>query len=95
LPQRYREASPITHVAATAPPTLLIYGQRDHIVEAHFGRDLHQRLQAAGATSVPLELPWSEHAFDAVPGGLAGQLSLAAIERFLAQVQSEVQTQGL
>lgn len=89
LPQRYREASPITHVAATSPPTLLIYGQRDHIVEAHFGRDLHQRLQAAGATSVLLELPWSEHAFDAVPGGLAGQLSLAAIERFLAQVQTQ------
>jgi acetyl esterase/lipase len=85
MPQRYREASPITHVAATAPPTLLIYGQRDHIVEARFGRDLHQRLRAAGATSVLLELPWSEHAFDAVPGGLAGQLSLASIERFLAQ----------
>ena len=85
MPQRYREASPITHVAATSPPTLLIYGERDHIGEAHFGRDLHKRLQAAGATSVLLELPWSEHAFDAVPGGLAGQLSLAAIGRFLAQ----------
>ena len=85
VPQRYREASPITHVTANSPPTLLMYGQRDHIVEARFGRELHQRLQAAGATSVLLELPWSEHAFDAVPGGLAGQLSLASIERFLAQ----------
>ena len=86
FPQRYREASPISHVAATSPPSLLIYGSRDHIVEAHFGRQLHQRPQAAGASSVLLEIPWAEHAFDALQGGLSGQLSLAYTERFLARV---------
>ena len=67
------------------PRTLLVYGTRDHIVEARFGRDLHTRLQAAGASSVLLEIPWAEHAFDALPGGLSGQLSLFYTERFLAQ----------
>jgi acetyl esterase/lipase len=85
VPGRYREASPISHVTAASPRTLLVYGTRDHIVEAHFGRDLHHRLQAAGASSVLLEIPWAEHAFDVLPSGLAGQLSLAYTEGFLAQ----------
>jgi acetyl esterase/lipase len=54
-------------------------------VEARFGRDLHERLRAAGATSVLLEIPWAEHAFDAVPHGLSGQLALYYTERFLAR----------
>ena len=68
------------------PPTLLLYGSRDHIVEARFGRVLNDRLRAAGATSFLLELPWSEHAFDAVPNGLGGQVSLYYVERFLAEI---------
>ncbi len=84
VPSRYREASPVTYVSGRLPPTLLIYGSRDHIVEARFGRELHERLRGAGATSVLLEIPWAEHAFDAVPRGLSGQLSLYYTERFLA-----------
>jgi len=84
VPGRYRDASPISHVTAGSPPTLLVYGTRDHIVEARFGRDLHDRLRAAGASSVLLEIPWAEHAFDALPNGLAARLSVARTERFLA-----------
>ncbi len=80
----YRDASPIAYVSADVPPTLLLYGARDHIVEARFGRDLHRRLQAAGAQSLLLEIPWAEHAFDALPWGLSGQLSQYYVERFLA-----------
>ena len=80
---RYQDASPVTYVSSHVPPTLLLYGARDHIVEARFGRELHDRLRAAGATSVLLELPWSEHAFDILPNGLGGQVSLYYVERFL------------
>ncbi len=83
-PAAYRAASPITYVSHKVPPTLLIYGARDHVVEAKYGRFLHDRLRAAGATSVMLEIPWSEHAFDVLPGGLGGQISLYYTERFLA-----------
>jgi acetyl esterase/lipase len=86
IPEPYRAASPLTYVSAKAPPTLLLYGSRDHIVEARFGRLLHDRLRAAGATSYLLELPWSEHAFDLVPNGLGGQVSLYYVERFLDRV---------
>ena len=82
--ERYREASPITYVTRTAPPTLLIYGTRDHIVQARYGHMLDRRLREVGATSILLEIPWAEHAFDLLPGGLSGQLSLYYTQRFLA-----------
>ena len=84
VPDRYREASPITYVSRRLPPSLLIYGGRDHIVLPRFGAMLDEKLRAAGATSVFLEIPWAEHAFDAVPNGPSGQLSSYYTERFLA-----------
>ena len=84
VPDRYREASPIRYVNRKLPPTLLIYGARDHVVEARFGEMLHERLQSTGTPSVLLEIPWAEHAFDAIPSGLSGQLALYYTEQFLA-----------
>lgn len=83
-PARYAEASPITWVSGRVPPTLQIQGLRDHVVRPRFARELHQRLETAGADSVLLEIPWSDHAFDQLPQGLGGQLSLYYVERFLA-----------
>jgi acetyl esterase/lipase len=82
--EHYRHASPITWVSATSAPTLSIYGRRDHIVEARFGRMLDSALRTAGATSVLIELPWSEHSFDAVPYGMGRQIALNYTERFIA-----------
>ena len=78
-------ASPIEFVSARVPPTLLIYGSRDHIVQAKYGRDLHARLTAVGARSKLVEIPWADHAFDFIPGGLGGQLALWHTEQFLEQ----------
>jgi acetyl esterase/lipase len=83
-PLQYRDASPVTYVTLRAPPTLLVYGARDHIVAPRFGRELDERLRPAGGVSVLLEVPWAEHAFDAVPNGLSGQIALYYTERFLA-----------
>lgn len=84
VPELYREASPITYTARPLPPTLLVYAARDHVVEARFGALLDERLRATGTTSVLLEIPWSEHGFDAVTGGPGAQLALYYTERFLA-----------
>ena len=86
MPERYRNASPISYVSARAPRTLLIYGSRDHIVQPRYGRQLHDALVAAGARSELIEIPWGDHAFDALPGGLSGQVALFHTERFLADV---------
>ena len=83
-PEHYRHASPITWVSKASAPTLSIYGRRDHIVEARFGRMLDAALKTAGATSVLLELPWSEHSFDAVPNGMGRRIALRYTERFIA-----------
>ena len=83
VPQRYREASAVTYATRKLPPTLLIYGRRDHIVEARFGEQLDRALTHAGSRSVLLEIPWSEHAFDIVPNGLGGQIALSYTEQFI------------
>ena len=81
---RYRAASPISLATRRLPPTLLIYGGRDHIVEPRFGTLLAGRLRANGTTVVHIEIPWAEHAFDAVPYGPSSQLARYVSERFLA-----------
>lgn len=84
--ERYQAASPINLVDRRLPPTLLIYGGRDHIVEPRFGRMLADSLRRRGGTVVHVEIPWADHAFDAVPNGPSGQLARSLAERFLAVV---------
>jgi acetyl esterase/lipase len=84
LPDLYRLASPITYVTKPLPPTLLFYGKRDHIVEAKYGKQLHDRLQTTDTQSIYIEIPWADHVFDAVFNGISNQLALYYTERFLA-----------
>nr|WP_225887104.1 alpha/beta hydrolase [Nodosilinea nodulosa] len=84
VPNLYHQASPIHYVRPGLPPTLLVYGGRDHIVQAKYGRQLYNQLQATGNRAVWLEVPWSEHAFDILFSGVGNQLALYYTERFLA-----------
>jgi len=82
-PTRYHEASPSSYVRPGLPPTLLLYGARDHLVKPEFNRAAASALWAANDRVVAIELPWSEHGFDLVPGGLGERIAYAAIVRFL------------
>jgi acetyl esterase/lipase len=84
LPELYKQASPWNYVNHTVPPSLLIYGQRDHVVQSKFGRKLHEQLQKTGNQTIFLEVPWAEHAFDAIFQGVSSQVALYYTERFLA-----------
>ncbi|MBW4419979.1 MAG: alpha/beta hydrolase [Myxacorys californica WJT36-NPBG1] len=84
LPGLYRQASPYEYVKPGLPPTLLIYGKRDHVVQSKYGRALYEKLNKNGNTTVFIEVPWAEHAFDAVFNGVGNQLALYYTERFLA-----------
>jgi acetyl esterase/lipase len=84
LAELYKTASPINYVRSNLPPTLLIYGGRDNLVQAKYGRNMYQSLYKSGNTTVFLEIPWAEHAFDAVFNGVSNQLALYNTERFLA-----------
>ncbi len=83
LPEEYAKASPASYVTRPLPPTLLVHGSRDNIVEVRFARNMYNRLGATGTTRVLLEIPWAEHAFDAIFNGLSNQLALYYTERFL------------
>jgi acetyl esterase/lipase len=84
LPELYKQASPWNYVNHAVPPSLLIYGRRDHVVQSKFGRKLYGQLQKTGNQAIFLEIPWAEHAFDAILQGVSSQVSLYYTERFLA-----------
>lgn len=83
VPDRYRAASPVSYASRRLPPTLLLYGARDHVVESRYGAEMEARLRATGSTAIFLEIPWADHGFDTVPHGPSGQLALHYVERFL------------
>lgn len=86
MPERYRDASPITSADRRQQPTLLVHGGRDHAVEIAFVRELAQRLRASGTPVALLEVPWAEHGFEYVPSGPGAQLARHHVERFLDRV---------
>ncbi|MEO7276241.1 MAG: alpha/beta hydrolase [Vicinamibacterales bacterium] len=85
MEEAYRQASPITFARRPQPPTLQITGARDHVVLPVFPASLDAALRQAGNRAVLIELPWADHAFDAIPSGPSAQIAIYAIERFLAE----------
>lgn len=84
----YEDASPMKYATAerarSLPPTLLLYGGRDNVVEPKYGRLFAEKLNESGTSAAYLEIPWAEHGFDEVFSGVSSQLSLYYVERFLA-----------
>jgi acetyl esterase/lipase len=60
----WREASPVSHVNASVPPTLIIQGLADQIVDHAQATELADALQAQGAEHELLLLPGVRHMFD-------------------------------
>ena len=84
FPELYRQASPLNAVKPALPASLLIYGGKDHIIQSKYGKKLAQKLKYQGNQAVFIEIPWADHAFDAVFSGMSNQLALYYTERFLA-----------
>jgi acetyl esterase/lipase len=85
-PAEYRDASAVNLVSPTTPPTLLIHGALDSVVWPVHSAMLAQRLEDARVPHLYLSLGWATHGCDANLHGPSGQLSLYAIDRFLATV---------
>ena len=84
IPKIYQQASPFSYVRPNLPPSLLVYADKDHVVQAKFGNRLYQKLRSVDNPTVFLNIPWAEHAFDAVFFGVSNQVALYYTERFLA-----------
>lgn len=83
---QYRAASPIAYVSRATPPTLLIHGTPDELVDKEQSRRLARRLAAAGVAHLLIELPWASHGCDYFLRGPCGQISTYAVEGFLRRV---------
>ncbi|NJM48750.1 MAG: alpha/beta hydrolase [Alkalinema sp. RU_4_3] len=83
FPALYEQASPLLLAKPQLPPSLLIYGGRDHVVQSQYGRALGTALREQGNQAVFIEIPWADHVFDAVFSGVSNQLALYYTERFL------------
>jgi acetyl esterase/lipase len=86
IPDTYRLLSPVQHVGPHCPPTLLLHGTDDIFDLTPGVRRLHRELLGAGATSILVEFPHAEHAFDLVLPRVSPVAQAAAqdVERFLA-----------
>jgi acetyl esterase/lipase len=82
-PKRYRAASPLYQVRSGGPPTLLIYADRDHVVDFESAEMFRDALRSKGDVVTFVELPWTEHGFEEVPFGLHAPVALRAVQEFL------------
>jgi acetyl esterase/lipase len=82
------EASPVSHVHAGAPPTLLVHGGTDATVPVTQSVQMHERLTAAGADSTLRVVAGADHCFEghADIRGLLDQ-SVGFFTRHLARPQ--------
>lgn len=83
---RYADASPLSYVDSTTPPTLLIHGDGDELVFPEHVRRLSARLTAAGRPNLLIAPGWATHGCDYFIQGPCGQLVTYAVERFVAAV---------
>jgi acetyl esterase/lipase len=79
----YRMLSPTERVTPTSPRTLLVHGGRDQFIGRQHLDMLAEKLRVAEVRHDTLIIPYAQHAFDFVFGGLSGQIAEAVLLRFL------------
>jgi acetyl esterase/lipase len=85
FPERYRAASPVSHVGADTPPTITLLGESDRIVNTNQAGILDAALARAGVYHESYLLPATDHGFDFNWGGFGTQIARAKLEHFLRQ----------
>jgi acetyl esterase/lipase len=79
----YRMLSPTERVTGGAPRTLLLHGGRDQFIGRQHLDMLADRLHAVGVRHDTLVVPYAQHGFDFIHGGLSGQITETVLLRFL------------
>ncbi|MCO6453655.1 MAG: alpha/beta hydrolase [Caldilineales bacterium] len=90
-PQPYNELSPISYVGPHCPPTLLLASHDDIFQLTPTIHTLHESLTQAGAISILIDYPHTEHAFDLLFPQISPVAQAAAyeVERFLAVMATD------
>lgn len=88
-PAAFRQASPIAHIHADAPPFFVIHGTHDTMIPAHAGRRFAAALREVSRNKVVYaELPFAQHSFDGFHSMRTHHV-IRGIHRFLAFVLAE------
>jgi acetyl esterase/lipase len=64
MPERIVDASPITHVTASAPPCLFVHGDADETVPVSQSLRMHARMTELGVDSTLRIVPGADHCFE-------------------------------
>jgi acetyl esterase len=85
FPDRYRYTSAVFHVRRGLPPTLIAAGAVDHLVPFGGHTEIVEKLNAAGVPNELLRVPYGEHGYDLIWGGIGGQVTRKVAADFLAK----------
>lgn len=83
--ERFRLASPVAHVNAQTPPTLLVHGGRDQLVRRENMNRLAERLEHAGVAHDTISISYAQHGFDYNFNGWGAQIVKPVMLEFLAR----------
>jgi acetyl esterase/lipase len=84
-PDRYRAVSPLTHVSASAAPTMTVMGRRDRTVPLEQAQLLDDALSQVGVPHETWLLPGCGHSFDVHWGGFGTQIVRPLLQDFLGR----------
>lgn len=73
FPERYASIASNTYISATAPPTLIILGEADHLTPTEGTYRFTEEARAAGVDVKLVTVPYADHVFDARPGSIGQQ----------------------
>ena len=85
FPDRYRFVASATHINAAAPPTLVIFGDNDHLVPPDATDRFAQLARKAGIDVESIRFPYGDHAFNLNQSGIGNQFYLGMTDRFLSE----------
>lgn len=74
FPERYAAVQSVNSVHSAAPPTLVIFGDSDHLVPPEGTRKFVDAARKAGIPVRSIEVPHGEHGFDLVSGSVGAQV---------------------
>ena len=83
FPYRYKLLSPITHVSASSPPTLMFLGLNDRIVTRDQADRLGKALASEGVAHEIYLLPGADHGFDLNWASMSSDFAREMVRRFL------------
>lgn len=85
FPERYASVQSVNSVHAAAPPTLVIFGESDHLVPPEGTRRFVEAARGAGTRVRSIEVPFGEHGFDLVSGSVGAQVWRQATLKWFAR----------